>query len=566
MEKSFHEMFQKLAADYKDIGADGMFSAFRRTWARSGYNQNPFVQSRRVKNISSWPVDYSKDDVAQMLIKPYDNELPLRQVSQSLSWTAYPYRKIIKTYQDLLTYRWYVQPKYIGQEEMKSPTFMREYTLVHKALDMLDVKSFAHMVNGQAGRMGKVFYTLRVLADKPRNTMKHVFAQQIPQDWIKITGFNNVSKYTVAFNMMYFLKPGTDYRQFGDLFEPYIYNFAQAVSMPIDVEKKRTVFASKNAIDLGKVKKNSEGNPDVYYQSGEWFYWVYLPVDKVWTFEIDDVDRSVTTPFTGLMLAMSQIAQYEQVQLELVQNPLISLVTGEIPYAQTNDATKPDLYKLSPTAEIYWRQLFIDLMNETNTGGVGLYLAPAENLKLQQLAESPSATEVSGKGYSYAVAKAGLGAIIPTTTDNRASVTQISLLLESQYAKCIYSGVERMVNWMIRSLHLTHEFSFHMFGSLAEDEKMLKSAKEGMTLGILSDTLIYLALQGRSLLDDIASSSLVLESKVMEKRVPLSSTYTSKDPGRPQSEGVTSEGKESDVDGGKASPFQEKGQDKEVKS
>lgn len=511
-----------------------MFQAFKRTI--EGYNQNPFLQNRRVKTISSFPEDYDKDKVASMLRNPYGNESSLGQVSNGLLWTAYPYRKITKTYQDLLTYHWYVYPQYTGDEDV-----LREWTMAQKAVEKLNPRELAHKICGQAARMGKVFYTLRFEADKPRNRMKYAFAQQLPQDWVKIVGFNNISGYTVAFNMMYFLQPGTDWRQFGDLFEPYIYDFAQSVKMPEDVKKGKVVYASLN-MD-GK-------DPDkVYFQGGEWFYWVYLPPEKVWTFEIDDADPAVITPFAGLMLAMSQIAQYEQVQLELVQNPLVSLVTGEIPYANTADAKQPDMYKLSPTAEIYWRQLFIDLMNQTNTGGVGLYLAPAENLKLQQLAESPSATEVSGKGYSYAVAKSGLAAIIPTTNDNRAGVTQVSLLLESQFAKCIYTGMEKMVNWMLEKLNLRHAFKFRMFGSLAEDEKMLKSAKEGMTLGILPDTMTYLALQGISILDDVSISKLIKQSGIMDMRTPLASTYSA--PGRPQSEDITSEGNEQDVDSGR---------------
>ena len=44
-----------------------------------------------------------------------------------------------------------------------------------------------------------------------------------------------------------------------------------------------------------------------------------------------------------------------------------------------------------------------------------------------------------------------------------------------------------------------------MFGNLAEDENILKNAKEGMTLGILSSTLEYLAILGRRVTDDFAA-------------------------------------------------------------
>jgi hypothetical protein len=55
---------------------------------------------------------------------------------------------------------------------------------------------------------------------------------------------------------------------------------------------------------------------------------------------------------------MIQLAQYEQVQLELIQNPLISILTGEIPYREDKTADTSDPYKLSPTGRQYFETLW----------------------------------------------------------------------------------------------------------------------------------------------------------------------------------------------------------------
>ena len=49
-----------------------------------------------------------------------------------------------------------------------------------------------------------------MMVDKSHNEVCHAFMQQLPSDWVKIVGFNNKSKYTVAFNLFYFLQPGTN--------------------------------------------------------------------------------------------------------------------------------------------------------------------------------------------------------------------------------------------------------------------------------------------------------------------------------------------------------------------
>lgn len=369
-------------------------------------------------------------------------------------------------------------------------------------------------------------------------------------------GMNNISKYTIAFDMMYFMQPGTDYTQFGDLFEPYMGVFANVAPQLPQYRNKKFVYASgmERLNALRDAVDQLPGKPEVYYQGGRWYYWVILPIDRVWTFEIDDTSKNVAPPLTGLFLSMTNIAKYEQVQLSLVQNPLIAMVLGEIPYRDDAGATQEDAYKLSPTGRRYYEALWYQMLSATNTTGVGFYLAPAENMQLVQLAEAPSANEISSNGYSYAMQKSGIG-IIPATTDPRAGTVQVSMQIECRFGELIYKQISRMMNYLYQSLGLRWRWEFVMFGSLATDDDRLKEAKDGMTLGILSSTMDYLAILGKRLTDDIAISNAVIGSGIMEKRLPLVSTFSAKQEnglppqaGRPKAEKVESEGQEKDMD------------------
>ena len=419
---------------------------------------------------------------------------------------------------------------------------------------------------------GKVFYYPRYKVDKPHNKVEYAFMQQLPSDWMKIVGFNNKSKYTVAFNLFYFMEPGTDYLQFGDLFKPYMEDF-YSVTEPPAATPKGTVYASKQSgrANLAKFKQISNersvfGNPDVYRQNGRWFYWVTLPVDKVFAFEIDDTATNVISPFTGLFLNMIQLAQYEQIQLELTQNPLISLVTGEIPYREDKSPDASDTYKLSISGRKYFETLWYQMLATTNTSGIGIYFAPVENMKLHQLAESPSAIEISNNGYSYTVAKAGLAGIIPTTGDPKAGLANISLQIESKFAQPIYRSFERMMQVIFDRLNLKYEWTFKMFGDVATDKQTLENAKSEMTLGLSHAAIVYNAMYDRSIFDDIATSSAISALGLLDLRRPLATSYsgftktetnvTTKSEvnkelnpgGRPKSEEISSEGHEKDAD------------------
>lgn len=566
------ETFRTLSQKYGNLSQDGMIAAFTRVSGQGAFLNNPYIQNRRVKGISSLPADFTKDQVGEMLRSAESNEQPLRQVEHGLEYTAYPLFHMRKVYQDLLTYHNCFTPAFVDREDVKKDAFWREWRLLEKLRRELNPGRWAHQIAGQAMQEGKVFYVPRVEVDKSHNEVCHAFLQQLPSDWTKIVGFNNKSKYTVSFNLFYFLQPGTNPLQFGDLFLPYLDPFFSLLPPKPPKGTGRTVlYASKNALDLTRFEAMQKagtlgGEVDAYYQNGRWFYWVTLPVDKVFPFEIDDANRAVVSPWTGLFLSLIQLAQYEQVQLELVQNPLISLLTGEIPYYDSQSSKLEDTYRLSRTGQKMFESFWYQMLEQSNTSGIGLYMAPLENMRLHTLSEAPGATEISSNGYAYTMAKAGLAGIIPTKEDPKAGLAQISFKIESRFARQIYGDFERMVNCIVEGLHLNYRWTFRMFGDLATDGELEESARKGMTLGILPDTILYNALHDRSILDDMAVSWAVKESGIMDTRLPLVTSYSAKNPdsnlppevkhelnpgGRPGSGGkATSEGQEQDIDQG----------------
>lgn len=526
--KSYQEIYDKmreLSDEYSNIPYDRLVSVFggASEWG-SALSANPYIQNRRVKAISTAPAGHTKDEVAEMLQTPEGNELGLRQVERALEYSAYPMFHTRKVYQDLLTYHSYITPNLPDDSAIGKDDFWREWKLLEKLKKTLDIKNVAHQIAGQALQSGKVFYTPRVSIDKSHNKINYAFIQQLPTDWTKIVGFNNKSKYTLAFNLFYFTQPGTDYRQFGDLFVPYINEFSDFA------ESVRGVKAPSNYIfaAMDKVRKHSRNNaaPDAYYQNGRWYYWVVLPIDKVFTFEVDDANRTVAPPFTGLFIDMIQLAAYEAIQLQLVQNPLIAVLTGEIPYYDAKDMRMSDTYKLSPSGRDLFQAYWYQMLAESNTSGIGIFSAPFQNMKMHQLAEAPSAMNISSNGYAYTIAKAGLSGIVPANNDTRAGLAQISLQIESKFAAQIYGGIERMMNCMFESFNLKYEWEFRMFGDMASDKDKEEQAQKAMTLGILPAAIIYNALHDRSILDDIAWSTAIKKAGILDLRIPLTSSYS----------------------------------------
>lgn len=550
---SFPEIFKKfreLSEKYNGLPTSQLISAFGAVGGLGDlYTPNPYVQNWRIKTIGSSPILYGKTEVANMLESPYSNEQTLRQVEHALEYTSYPLLHLRRVYTELLTYRNYVYPHLADKKETERDDFWREWKLTEKLRTELRPEDAAHEIAGKALQEGKVFYHVRMSVDKIHNKVNYAFMQQLPSDWCRIVGHNNRTKYTVAFNLMYFCLPGTTPYDYGDLFLPYLGAFTQIVTV-----------TGKTGVDVQRASKLGV-EADIYWQNGRWFYWVTLPVDKVFTFEVDDAVPTVMSPFTGLFLDMIQLSQLEAIQLSLLQNPLISVLHGEIPYWNEKNGNEADGYKLSNAGRELFTAFWYKMMADNNTSGIGIYMAPLQNMKLETLSEVPGATEIVTKGYQDTMSKAGVTAIIPAATDARAGAVNVSLQIESKFAASIYSGMERMMNVLMARLNLKYTWKFKMFGDLASEKDLEKSAMDGMSHGILSDTLTYLAIHGRSLLDDIAVSDAVISSGVMEKRLPLISSYNAKQessglpphPGRPaQEDPSSSDGHEGDADAGTA--------------
>ena len=338
--------------------------------------------------------------------------------------------------------------------------------------------------------------------------------------------------------MMYFMQMGTDWTQYGDLFEPFIDDFYGIFSAPKSDDPKY-IYSSYNdtmasvrvgdkrfPIYLAKVNKNGAGSPRVFMQNGRWCYYVSLPIDRVWTFEIDDTTAIVASPFAGLFQTLAQQADYEAAQLSLIMNPLIKIFTGEIPYYDADGATTDDQYKLSEAGMWLFLSYWNALMSSTNTGGAAFYMAPVENIKSHDYSESANANDISSKFLSFEMSQTGLTAIVPVTDSPHQGVAAYSAKLESRFTERVYRTLEKMVNHIFEELNLRYEWKLVVFGSVYLDDTIRSDALKQLDKGDLSQHFILAALDGVSILDRLSMSNAIIGSGLVEKLIPPKTSYT----------------------------------------
>ena len=67
-----------------------------------------------------------------------------------------------------------------------------------------------------------------------------------------------------------------------------------------------------------------------------------------------------------------------------------------------------------------------------------------------------------------------------------------------------------------------------MDSGLISKEADLENCRKGITQGMLSETFRYLALRGMSIWDDLSMSRVVMESGILDMRIPPLTSYTAK--------------------------------------
>ena len=515
--------FNSIMGQFAGIPYDTAYGVFSRAIANM-----PSINNARIKAISPLPCDYSKEELGEFLRNPQNSELQLQQVAEGLRWSTYSFQKLVKSYADMLEFHSIVLP-HATAEEIEGDAFMRESRLIDKLIKKVSLKDNGRKIAMQAGTQGKVFYVPRYDVDKSHNAVNYFFLQELPKQWCTIIGKNSVSGWTVSFNLFYFMQVGTDFRQFGDLFEPYMDGFA-AWQEDKKAFRGKYVYATRN-------NAREESEVKAWMQDGKWCYWVSLPIERVWTFEIDPSTAIVASPFSGLMQTFAQQSEYEAAQISVILNPLIKFFTGEIPYNDRENATKEDSYKMSNGGREMFIALFDMLMQRNNTAGVGFYAAPFENIKSHDFPESVNANGISQSFLTYGMAKSGLQSLVPVTDRPTQGMAEISAKLESQYDQAIYRTFERMLTFILNEeLSLRWEWHVTLWGDVYSDDAARAHALKLIDKGDLWGWIVLCSLDDISIFDRVCANRIVKSSGFMKTLEVPKTAYTQSGNSQPKSD------------------------------
>ena len=133
----------KMGQDFKDVPFEMVYRSFLGAGGANLMLNMPDVQNHRVRAINTLPANYSKDQIANMVKAPGENEAGLRGTSDALAWSTKTYDLILSTYADMMSYYWFITAGYSDENENRAQR-MRDWRLGYKIAETMDMQAKAH--------------------------------------------------------------------------------------------------------------------------------------------------------------------------------------------------------------------------------------------------------------------------------------------------------------------------------------------------------------------------------------------------------------------------------------
>ena len=462
---------------------------------------NPFLQNQRLKEIYTRAKSYDRASISRFLESPGNYERDLRSLGWANASSQQIYYNILRRAADIPNYNYFVIPE-LTDDAYDQDDFYQEDRLVQDWLEKFDIPLSCKTMALEVKREGKSSYLLRNKFIGSGKNKKTAFCtlQKLPTDWTKITGKGQLG-YTVSFDFMYFLNIANSPSDFGEFFEAAWRDMVETgVVIPdaktgryeLNVERAAgyTFHFGDNAYPstIEAIKRGRQAN---------YLFWLRLPYDLCYTFGSDNSHPWVAPDTMGLMLKLQELTDYGQLAGLIASTPLTAVLTGEIePIAQPRAGKNESIF--SPEVIQGYMQQF----NEATSTNVEMWLLPARNVKLQQLAADVNSSDILSNATENFIETSGDAGL--TITDSKPNVMMIKTaqLLNASAQRYVTLQFEQVLNFILQhKLGFKHEWKIRIWGDIFSNEVEKKYLKEIVSNGNIAMLPKLMSAEGISIRD-----------------------------------------------------------------
>jgi hypothetical protein len=460
---------------------------------QGAYMNNPYIQNDRLKRVSSYPQLYSRDQLEEALKNPRNSESTLRNASWFFSYTIPTIMKLYYSYSEIPLNKWYILPEGVDKKKFNKPEFKNEFKLVYDIVKKINPEKTFRNIMLTGLREGKVAVETR--CEIKDGKVLYSCLHELPSDYWKITSRTS-SGWGVSFDMTYFLKAGNHPSQFHPVFQEY---WDEMMCYRNKDGSMKTWDNLPNDVEIEKIS---------HVFGSTYVWWKELPVNEIFhVISFDDSDVSVLPPFMSSFLDVSDINSYKYLQQEILQLPLSSILTAQVPLNDTNN--KSGSYgndtKISPDLILLFQDIFNSISGSNYTKS---FFAPFEDFKMHKI-DAPTKDNIVGDALSNFYSQMGISSLF--TTEKKPSVMQSKIFqkLETAFMTKFYEQFVEMINDIINNLGLKFKYNFKLFGDIFSKDDRIAGLEKGLAQGHKSLIFEYLAYNNQTIFDAEAANSLL---------------------------------------------------------
>ncbi|MFA5602962.1 MAG: hypothetical protein WDA21_04490 [Bacilli bacterium] len=504
---------------------DDYYMAYAKAFLQNSNNMwsyllDPQISNQILKSINMNPVVRSRDEVLKLIADPKNNEQALRRLAEYFYDTNMSYKTLVHYLSNILTFDYIIVPiGNVPEEEKKNKEFLKD---LNKAFDFFD--KFDHMFEFRKALRAMVKEDVKYTYIRESGNV--ISLQEMPSDYCVIDKQSIEGDYLYSFNMMYFMNMGVDISGFASEFRKYLSEFYKA-------RQDSTYRPYKMRIEN---------------HNGRHMYWQQMDKNKSYVFKFHDDLAGCLPLYLGLFPDLAESDSYKRMQKIKMYLETVKFIFGTIPM---NKETKSggnirDAFAISPKV----MGEFAEAVTNTLPEGAFFKNVPAEDLKIFDFNNTESKKDIMERYMKTLYQQAGVDQSLFNSEKPNASTMKASTRIDTSFIEAAYSQFNRFCSMQINQRTKKYKFKVIFNGTIFDQEERKKEAREDAQSGILSQRLA--ASHGLNIRQFIADLDLVesLDLRSRLKPIQTSSTISSKESGRPETDNPDNENTELGKDAG----------------
>lgn len=479
-EFDFQEFARSAASNLSGVNAKAYLDLIT-----TGLYNNPLWRNEILKELTSTPVKYKRDDVLNFIENPVHHEKALKDLAQYLMNNSMHFKRIVHYFANMLDFRYFYRPVGVTAQDVKTKAYEKAR---QKALAWFDKFNIKH-------EFGNAMQTL-ILEDAGfyyvRENKGKVTLQRMPSDYCKIVDKTDLG-YQYAFNMVYFFRPGVTLEAFAPEFSEWYDEFTNSVGDP-------------------------KSSP---------YFWKDLPPEKAWVFKWDENFAGIIPVLIGLYLDTIEIDEFKQLLKTKTVLENWKILFQKIPMKTGDKANKNDFLIDATTAGKFQSNI-----KQALPSGTSVITSPME-VSAVNFEQAESRNNIVGYAESAFHTSAGTSPILFGGQSNSSAGLNLGITVDGTFVTRMYHQFARFINFHLNETTGKYKFKVvfpngTVYSQQQDFDNALKMAEYGFPKTLVA---CHAGLEP----NDLEQLMLMEEGLgLVDKLIPLQSAHTSSnDGGRP---------------------------------